>query len=208
MLLVSGVLAWLTTRLRRGPAALPRHPPPHVGTAVIPWRTRLRRPTMVLGSIVVLLGVALTATSFTWREHVTVAARPAARSWRASSAGLSRRPCTSRHTCEVPKLPMRPTVLEAKNDLPMTTDDGCISDFDNPDVVNCTYGDKAATRTIALAGGSHAEHWITALDLLGQHAPLQGGHLSEDGLPADHGEVPLIMGNNRRTRSVASGSSR
>ena len=27
---------------------------------------------MVLGSTVALLGVALTATSFTWREHVTV----------------------------------------------------------------------------------------------------------------------------------------
>ena len=63
---------------------------------------------------------------------------------------------------------MRPTVLEAKDDLPETTTDGCISDFDNTDVINCTFGDKAATRTIALAGGSHAEHWITALDLLGQ----------------------------------------
>ncbi len=63
---------------------------------------------------------------------------------------------------------MRPTVLEAKDDLPETTTDGCISDFDNIDVINCTFGDKAATRTIALAGGSHAEHWITALDLLGQ----------------------------------------
>jgi len=46
--------------------------------------------------------------------------------------------------------------------------DGCISDFDNSDVINCTFGDKEATRTIALAGGSHAEHWITALDALGQ----------------------------------------
>ena len=59
---------------------------------------------------------------------------------------------------------MRPTVLEASKDLPVTTDDGCISDFKNGDVINCTYGDQHATRTIALAGGSHAEHWITALD--------------------------------------------
>ena len=81
---------------------------------------------------------------------------------------------------------MRPTVLEAKDDLPETTTDGCISDFDNSDVINCTFGDKAATRTIALAGGSHAEHWITALDLLGPAAPLQGRDLHEDGLPADH----------------------
>jgi hypothetical protein len=62
----------------------------------------------------------------------------------------------------VPKLPMRPTVLEAAKDLPVTTLQGCISDFRNGDVVNCTYGDPNADRTIALAGGSHAEHWITA----------------------------------------------
>ena len=89
-----------------------------------------------------------------------------------------------------PDVPMRPTVLEAKEDLPETTEDGCISDFDNVGVINCAYGDKSATRTIALAGGSHAEHWITALDLLGQAAPLQGGHLPEDGLPADHRASP------------------
>ena len=74
VLLVSGVLAWLTTQIRREPAAIPRlgarPPPPRRVT--IPLRTRLRRPTMVLGSVVALLGVALTATSFTWREHMTV----------------------------------------------------------------------------------------------------------------------------------------
>ena len=53
---------------------------------------------------------------------------------------------------KVPKLPMRPTVLEAKDDLPETTTDGCIGDFDDVDVINCTYGDESATRTIALAG--------------------------------------------------------
>lgn len=81
---------------------------------------------------------------------------------------------------------MRPTTsLEAKNDLPASTTDGCISDFDNVDVINCTYGDQNATRTIALAGGSHAEHWITARSA-GTVAQLQGGHLPQDGLPADH----------------------
>ena len=54
--------------------------PPRVNTGPavpIPLRTRLRRPTIVLGSMVALLGVALTATSFTWREHVTVQRRTA-----------------------------------------------------------------------------------------------------------------------------------
>ena len=47
----------------------------------------------------------------------------------------------------VPTLPMRPTVLEVKDDIPVSTRDGCISDFVNPAVVNCTYGDADATRT-------------------------------------------------------------
>ena len=150
--------------LHREPAAVPRAGPP---APAVPLRIRLRRPTMVLGTIVALLGVALTATSFTWREHVTVE-----RANGNELAGLSSRDYPGARAllnqAKVPKLPMRPTVLEAKNDLPETTTDGCISDFDNVGVINCTFGDKSATRTIALAGGSHAEHWITALDLLGQ----------------------------------------
>ena len=164
VLLVSGVLAWLTTKYVENPL---RYRAPATSAPTVPLRTRLRRPTMVLGSIVVLLGVALTATSFTWREHVTVE-----RSNGKELAGLSSRDYPGARAllnkAKVPKLPMRPTVLEAKNDLPRPPTDGCISDFDNVDVINCTFGDESATRTIALAGGSHAEHWITALDLLGQ----------------------------------------
>ena len=70
---VSGVLAWLTTAVRREPlryrAAADSAPSRPSSSRCA---TRLRRPTIVLGSIVALLGVALTATSFTWREHVTV----------------------------------------------------------------------------------------------------------------------------------------
>ena len=54
ILLVSGLLAYLTTRFVEDPLRYP---------------TRL--PT-ALGSVVLLLGVTLTATAFTWREHVSV----------------------------------------------------------------------------------------------------------------------------------------
>jgi hypothetical protein len=97
----------------------------------------------------------------------------------------------------VAKLPMRPTVLEAKSDLPETTTDGCISDFDNSDVINCTFGDKAAGRTIALAGGSHAEHWITALDLLGQLHHFKVVTYMKMGCPLTTETSPLVMGDNR-----------
>jgi peptidoglycan/LPS O-acetylase OafA/YrhL len=193
VLAVSGVLAWLTTRYVENPL---RYRASAASTPAVPLRARLRRPTMVLGSVVVLLAVALTATSFTWREHVTIE-----RSNGKELTGLSSRDYPGARAllnrAKVPKLPMRPTVLEARNDLPRTTADGCISDFDNVGVINCTYGDESATRTIALAGGSHAEHWITALDLLGRMHNFKVVTYLKMGCPLTTEEVPLVMGDNR-----------
>jgi peptidoglycan/LPS O-acetylase OafA/YrhL len=195
VLLVSGLLAYLTTRFVEDPL---RYRAPAIATTravTIPLRTRLRRPTIVLGSGVVLLGVTLTATSFTWREHLTVQ-----RANGKELSGLSSRDYPGARALvnhvKVPKLPMRPTVLEAKKDLPETTDDGCISDWGNSTVINCTYGDNAATRTIALAGGSHAEHWITALDLLGRTYHFKVVTYLKMGCPLSTEEVPLVMGDN------------
>ncbi|MCV7377237.1 acyltransferase [Mycobacterium alsense] len=197
VLLVSGALAHLTTRLVEDPlryrasggAAAPAPAP------MAPVWSRLRRPTMALGTMVVLLGVTLTATSFSWRQHVTVL--------RAAGKELSvlnpqdypgARALTEH--LRVPALPMRPTVLEVKDDLPASTRDGCISDFVNPAVVNCVYGDVAATQTIALAGGSHAEHWLPALDILGREHHFKVVTYLKMGCPLSTEEVPLIMGNN------------
>lgn len=196
VLLISGVLAWLTTHYVEEPLRLQKSAKSATPARAIPLRTRLKRPTIVLGSGVALLGVALTATSFTWREHVTVQ-----RANGKELAGLSARDYPGARALlnheRVPKLPMRPTVLEAKDDLPATTLDGCISDFSNADVITCTYGDKDATRTIALAGGSHAEHWITALDLLGRLHNFKVVTYLKMGCPLTTEEVPLVMGDNR-----------
>ncbi len=197
ILLVSGVLAYLTSRLVEDPLRI-RAAKGAASPSPVPapsWRERLRRPTMALGSVVVLLGVTLTATSFTWREHVSDA--------RASGKELSRLnpndyPGALALTAHVrvPSLKMRPTVLEVKEDLPATTRDGCISDFVNPALVNCAYGDVTADRTIALAGGSHAEHWLPALDLLGHQYHFKVVTYLKMGCPLSTEEVPLIMGSN------------
>lgn len=208
ILAISLGLAYLTMRyveepLRTGKSA-PAGASAGVGTTAVaeafklPLRARLRRPTMALGSIVALLGVALTVTSFSWREHVTMQ-----RADGKELAGLSTRDYPGARallddTIRVPKVPMRPTVLEAKKDLPISTKDKCISNFKNPDVINCTYGDPNATRTIALAGGSHAEHWITALDLLGRKHNFKVVTYLKMACPLSTEKNPIIMGSNAR----------
>ncbi|HZQ32540.1 MAG TPA: acyltransferase family protein [Mycobacterium sp.] len=193
ILLVSGVLAYLTTRLVENPLRYraPTAPRPEA----VPLRTRFGRPTLALGSAVALLGVALTATSFTWREHVIVQ-----RAHGKDLPGLSIRDYPGAlaltANAKVPSLPMRPTVLEAKSDLPVTTADGCISDFGDLQIHICVYGDKNASRTIALAGGSHAEHWITALDPIGQRHHVKIATYLKMGCPLTTEELPTIVGDN------------
>ncbi len=196
VLLISVLLAWLTTKYVENPLRYRSTASDHGSAATVGLRTRLRRPTIALGSVVALLGVALTATSFTWREHVMVQNANAE-----ELVGLDLRNYPGAHVlldhAPVPDAPMRPTVLEAKQDLPETTVDGCISDFDNVSVTTCAYGDQSATHTIALAGGSHAEHWITALDLLGKLHHFKITTYLKMGCPLTTEDVPLVMGDNR-----------
>jgi len=200
ILLLSGVLAYLTMRFVEEPLRY-RRIPVHTGkfgdqSRRQSWATGLRRPTVVGGTAVALLAVTLTVASFSWREHIA--------EQRASGKELASLPPDGYpgaralvDRAKVPQLPFRPTVLEAADDVPKSTNDGCISDFDNVGVINCTYGDLNATRTIALAGGSHAEHWITALDTLGKQHNVKVVTYLKMGCPLTTEPLPLVMGDNR-----------
>lgn len=194
ILLISGALAYLTMRYVEDPL---RHRAgsevPEAGS--LSRRRRLFGRTSVVGTVVVLLCITLVSTAFAWRHQVS-----SSRADGRELASLSPRDYPGARALlegvRVPNVPMRPTVLEATKDLPMSTDDKCISDFKNPDIVNCTYGDPDATRTIALAGGSHAEHWITALDLLGKRHGFKVVTYLKMGCALTTEANPKIMGSN------------
>jgi len=195
ILLVSGLLAYLTMRFVEEPLRRPR-PIAGASGAGVSWRARLYRPTLVGGTAVVLLAVALTVTSFAWRGHMT---QQRANGKELASLAPDSYPGARALVdgAKVPDLPFRPTVLEARSDLPPSTSEGCISNFDNVGIINCTYGDLSATRTIALAGGSHAEHWITALDLLGKEHNFRVVTYLKMGCPLTTEQNPVVMGDNR-----------
>ncbi|RRQ27635.1 acyltransferase [Rhodococcus sp. Eu-32] len=85
-----------------------------------------------------------------------------------------------------------PSLFSAPEDLPITTIEGCIADFETKDAVSCEYGDTTAPRTIALAGSSHAEHWITALDALGREHGFRIVTYLKMGCPLTLGTMPML----------------
>jgi peptidoglycan/LPS O-acetylase OafA/YrhL len=71
-----------------------------------------------------------------------------------------------------------PAVWDEETMNPQSTLDGCTAQFEQKDVVlthdlgsssePCRYGDAASDRVMYLAGGSHSEHYLAALDVIGK----------------------------------------
>ena len=121
------------------------------------------------GAAVSLVAVVVVATTTVWQFGV-VRSQPAPAQRALDLAQYPGAEALAAHV-PTPSAPMRPTVLQAPNELPPPTLDGCIADWDTRDVVTCTYGDAAATRTIAVVGSSHAEHWVPAFqELAAEHS--------------------------------------
>lgn len=181
LIAVSIALAWLTKRYIEEPLRAPRSVsihkdnPPHKGSptrhhqathaaAVNPWRVRLLGYSTVVGSILLVSAIVMTVGFKAWEYHAT--------HMKVDTTNLDPRVYPGAHALldgvPVPHVDPQPSPLAVGNDLPVTSFNGHISDFEDGDVHIGEYGDLFATKTIALAGGSHAEMWITALDILGK----------------------------------------
>ncbi|WP_166903785.1 acyltransferase family protein [Mycobacterium sp. DL440] len=160
--------------------------------AQLPWR-RGAGLRMVSGAVVVLVAVTLVAMSLMWQGHVALA--------RASGAELGMLSIRDYPGAQalignhrVAKLPMRPSALEADDDIPPSSIDHCVTGFTGDEVVTCVYGDPKGAHTIALAGGSHSEHWLTALHQIGRQHGFKVTTYLKFGCPLTTKLVPIIAG--------------
>ncbi|WP_336793986.1 MULTISPECIES: acyltransferase family protein [Gordonia] len=67
----------------------------------------------------------------------------------------------------VPAVDPVPTPEGAQGDWPLNHRPH-FSNFGDPSIRIGVYGNKRAKRTIAVVGGSHSEHWMTAIDVIGK----------------------------------------
>ncbi len=67
----------------------------------------------------------------------------------------------------VPAVPVAPSPEAAAEDWPLNHLPH-FSNFGDPAIKVGVYGDPRGARTMAVVGGSHSEHWMTALDKLGK----------------------------------------
>jgi peptidoglycan/LPS O-acetylase OafA/YrhL len=69
---------------------------------------------------------------------------------------------------ELLDLPYRPGPLAARDDRAGVLYPGCHQTLYDPEVLTCEIGPSDAERTIAVVGGSHAQHWLPALEVAGE----------------------------------------
>lgn len=94
---------------------------------------------------------------------------------------------------KVPKALAKPSPSEVIHEFPETTIDRQISTFADREIKVGVYGDPKAKRTIALAGGSHAEMWISALDIIGKRNDFRVETYLKMGCPLSTDPNPFTL---------------
>ncbi|MFD6351768.1 acyltransferase family protein [Nocardia tengchongensis] len=155
-----------------------------------PVRVLADRSRLLTGIAVSIVGVLLVGSTVAWQWDNSAKAHAVGQLDPTKYPGAA---ALTDHAL-VPRAPMRPTTEEAPADIAYPTRDGCISDFDTRAVITCTYGDPNAHRTIAVVGNSHAEHWIPALQLLGEQYRFRVVVYLKMGCPLTVAEEPMYKG--------------
>ncbi|MEU3015488.1 acyltransferase family protein [Nocardia asteroides] len=171
---VSLVLAYATTRWIETPLRLPSGGHERVAG-------RARPAGLLVGALTVTVLVAAVGWQVVLRANPAVPPQALdTQRYPGAAALLS--------GAEYSPEPMRPTVFEGQADTPPPTTDGCITP--NREVRTCIYGDPAGTRSIAVVGGSHSEHWIPALELLGAEYGIRVISYLKEGCPVTLADQP------------------
>lgn len=154
ILAVSVVLAWLTTRFVEAPLRSGKRS----------GMPRGGRTALVIALIAAT--VASASTVIVWQRdaaNATVDTRNL--DPRLYPGGLA-----LLNGVAVPNVPPQPSPDVAGKDWPITWPPSVVGAFTDPPerIRRGEFGDLTATRTIALVGGSHADQWADALDLIGK----------------------------------------
>lgn len=186
ILAVSLTLAWLVKRFIEDPLRGGGRSP--LADRHWPGRPRIRYAAIL--STFLVLGAAVVGTGAKlWEHHMAAIAVDTAdldpRLYPGARAQIDEIP--------VPALDPQPTPLAAEFDLAPTTADGVMADFADLDFHVGVYGDPNAERTIAVAGGSHAEMWVPALDIIGKRNGFRVTTYLKMGCPLTLEESPTRL---------------
>lgn len=185
LLTVSIGLAYLTKRYIEDPMRVGSSKPSH-SIKHRAWLTY----TSILTSILVV-GTVITGTAIKlWEHHVATTVVDT----RNLDAALYPGGRALLHDLPVPALDPQPSPLEVTKDFPETSTDGFMSNFEDPGIHVGEYGDPNGTKTLALAGGSHAEMWISALDAIGKRNHFKVRTYLKMGCPLSTELVPKQNG--------------
>ena len=83
---------------------------------------------------------------------------------------------------------LKPGLLDARSDVPISYSDGCHLDFTEYVYPECTYGDRDASRSVVLVGDSHAAQWLPLLDDFGTDEGYRVFNFTKSACPTVRGD--------------------